>query len=90
MPFAEKTFKRSVEGFTLQQMEAIKSVINSTKVKIRHREIMPLSDGAWTKKMRAVVSEFREKAKGCSDDEIESIADEAVQAVRMETRGQQY
>ncbi len=89
MPFAEKIFKMSGDkGFTLQQREAIKYVINSTKVKTRHREIIPLSDEAWTKEMRAVVSEFREKAKGCSDDEIESLADEAVQAVRIKTRGQ--
>ena len=40
------------------------------------------TDTAWSNQMRSVVDEFRKGAKDCSDDEIESIVDEAVNAVR--------
>ena len=41
------------------------------------------TDTAWSKEMRKIVSEFREKAKDYSEDEIDNIVDEAVQAVRV-------
>ena len=39
-------------------------------------------DTTWSKEMRSVVAEFREGAKDHSDKEIESIVDEAADAVR--------
>ena len=43
-------------------------------------------DAAWTKEMRALVREFRQSAAGYSAAEIDQIVDEAVEAVRRESR----
>ena len=65
--------------------DAIKTILESMILKNRLEEIMPSkTDAAWSKEMRKIVSEFREKAKDYSEDEIDSIVDEAVQAVRAE------
>jgi len=65
--------------------EAIMTIIDSMIIKNRLEEVMPgHSDTAWTKEMRKVVSEFRNKVKDYSEDEIDSIVDEAVQEVRAE------
>jgi transcriptional regulator with XRE-family HTH domain len=65
--------------------EAVMTIIDSVIIKNRLEEVMPAhSDVAWTREMRKVVSRFREKAKDYSEDEIDSIVDEAVQAVRTE------
>jgi len=63
--------------------EAIKTIIESMILKNRLEQIMPSRpDAEWTKQMRGVVDEFREGAKDFSDDEIEDIVGEAVDAVR--------
>jgi hypothetical protein len=43
-------------------------------------------DTTWTKEMRALVREFRQSAAGYSTAEIDQIIDEAVEAVRRESR----
>ena len=54
-----------------------------TELKGRLEEVMPSrTDADWSKQMKGVVDEFRQGAKEFSDDEIESIVDEAVDAVR--------
>lgn len=63
--------------------EALKTIIESMILKNRLEQIMPTRpDAAWSKQMRSVVDEFREGAKDFSDDEIEDIVDEAVDATR--------
>jgi len=66
--------------------EAIMTIIDSMIIKNRLEEVMPRhsTDAVWTREMRKIVSKFREKAKDYSEDEINSIVDEAVQAVRAE------
>jgi transcriptional regulator with XRE-family HTH domain len=64
--------------------EAIKTILESMIIKSRLEEILPSRpNAAWSKEMHQVVSEFRKGAKEYSDDEIESIVDEAVEAVRQ-------
>ena len=65
---------------------AIKTIIESMIIKNRIVEIIPQpsSDKNWTKEMRKTVSELRKGAKDYSDDEIDSIVDEALDAVRAE------
>ncbi len=68
--------------------EAIMTIIDSVIIKSRLEEVMPgQSDAAWTNQMRKVVNEFRSSAKDYTEDEIDSIVDEAVQAVRSEEPG---
>jgi hypothetical protein len=63
--------------------DAIKTILDSMILKSRLEEAMPPStDTAWSKLMRSVVDEFRKGAQDYSDDQIESIVDEAVDAVR--------
>ncbi|MFZ1987108.1 MAG: RstR family transcriptional repressor [Desulfatitalea sp.] len=63
--------------------EALKTIMESMIIKSKLEQIMPSrSDAAWSKQMRSVVDEFRQGAADISDDEIESIVDEAVDAVR--------
>jgi transcriptional regulator with XRE-family HTH domain len=63
--------------------EAVKTILESMILKGRLEEVMPSrTDADWTKQMRSVVDEFRQGAEDFSDDEIESIVDEAVDAVR--------
>lgn len=65
--------------------DAIKTILESVIIKSRLEEVMPSrKDEAWSKEMKSVVSEFRKGAEGYSDDEIESIIDEAVNAVRAQ------
>ncbi len=69
--------------------DTIMTVIDSMIIKNRLEEVMPgNSDAAWTREMRKVVSELKKGAKNYSDDEIDSIVDEAVQAVRTEENQQ--
>jgi len=63
--------------------DAIKTILDSMILKSRLEEAMPArTDTAWSKQMRSVVDEFRKGAQDYADDEIESIVDEAVNAVR--------
>lgn len=63
--------------------EAVKTILESMILKGRLEEVMPSrTDADWTKQMRSVVDEFRQGAEDFSDNEIESIVDEAVDAVR--------
>jgi transcriptional regulator with XRE-family HTH domain len=65
--------------------EAIMTIIDSMIIKNRLEQVMPgSSDAAWTNQMRKVVAEFRDNAKDYSEDDIDSLVDEAVQAVRAE------
>ena len=63
--------------------DAVKTILDSMILKSRLEEAMPSrTDTTWSKQMRSVVDEFRKGAEDYSDDEIESIVDEAVTAVR--------
>jgi transcriptional regulator with XRE-family HTH domain len=66
-----------------RDQEAVKTILDSMILKGRLEEVMPpRTDAAWSKQMRTVVGEFRQGAQGVVDDEIDSIIDEAVDAVR--------
>ncbi len=65
--------------------EAIMTIIDNMIIKNRLEQVMPgSSDAAWTNQMRKVIAGFRENAKDYSEDDIDSLVDEAVQAVRSE------
>ncbi len=65
--------------------EAVETIIEGIIIKSRLEEVMPpKADTAWSKEMQKVVSELRKGAEGYSEEEIESIVDEAVEAVRQE------
>jgi len=67
--------------------DAVKTILESVIIKSKLEEIVPFrSDAAWSKEMRKAVSELRKGAEQYSDEEIESIVDEAVTAVRAEER----
>jgi len=75
----------SVSLLGSKDKEAVMTIIDSMIIKSRLEEIIPShSDTAWTKEMRKVVSDLRKGAKDVSDDEIDSIVDEAVMAVRAQ------
>lgn len=77
----------SVSRLSAKDKEAVMTIIDSMIIKNRLEDIIPShSDAAWTKEMRKVVSEFRKKAKDFSDEEIDSIVDEAVMAVRAQDK----
>jgi transcriptional regulator with XRE-family HTH domain len=72
-----------ISMLTPQDKEALKTVIESMIIKSKLQQIIPSqTDAAWSKEMRSVVAEFRKGAEDYSDKEIESIVDEAVDAVR--------
>lgn len=66
--------------------DAVKTILEGVIVKSRLEEVMPFSrrDESWTGEMREIVAEFRKGAEEYSDDEIEDIVDEAVNAVRAQ------
>lgn len=67
--------------------EAVMTILESMILKNRIQEVLPpMSDMAWTREMRKVVSELRRGAKEYSEEEIDQIVDEAVSAVRSEKR----
>jgi len=64
--------------------EAIKTILESMIIKGRLEEAMPSrKDEGWSREMKSVVTEFRKGAEGFSDEEIESIVDEAVHVIRQ-------
>ncbi len=65
-----------------QDKQAVKTILESMILKGRLEEVMPPTDDAWSKQMRSVVDEFRKGAQDYSDNEIEDLVDEAVDAVR--------
>jgi transcriptional regulator with XRE-family HTH domain len=72
-----------ISMLTSQDKEALKTVIESMIIKSKLQQIIPSqTDAAWSKEMRSVVAEFRKGAEDYSDKDIESIVDEAVDAVR--------
>ena len=72
-----------ISKLSAHDKEAVKTILESMILKGRLEEVMPSrTDAGFTKKMRSVVDEFRQGASDISDDEIESIVDEAVDAVR--------
>jgi len=63
--------------------EALKTIMESMIIKSKLEQIVPSrSNAPWSKRMRSVVDEFRKGAKDFSDNDIENIVDEAVDAVR--------
>jgi transcriptional regulator with XRE-family HTH domain len=73
-----------ISKLSAHDKEAVKTILESMILKSRLEEVMPSSrtDTDWSKQMKSVVDEFRQGAADFSDDEIESIVDEAVGAVR--------
>jgi transcriptional regulator with XRE-family HTH domain len=72
-----------IAKLSTQDKEAVKTILEGMILKGRLEEVMPArSDAAWSKQMRRVVNKFRNGAQDYSDDEIDSIVDEAVEAVR--------
>jgi len=70
-----------------QDKEAIKTILESMIIKSRLEEVMPShKDKAWAKEMRQVISEFRKGAEDYSNEEIDNIVDEAVNAVSEQDR----
>ena len=69
-----------------QDKDAVKIILEGVIVKSRLEEVMPSSrrDESWSREMKKVVTEFRKGAEEYSDDEIEDIVDEAVNAVRAQ------
>ncbi len=77
--------RRYEKGNSSPTLEVIMTIIDSMIIKNRLEEVLPgHSDTAWTNQMRKVVKKFRDNAKDYSEDEINSIVDEAVQSVRAE------
>ena len=67
--------------------DAVKTILEGVIIKNKIAEVMPsMSDAAWSREMRKTVSELRDSAKDYSDDDIESIVDQAVTAVRTQER----
>ena len=67
------------------EKNAIKTILESMILKSKLEDIMPAQkDESWSREMKEVVTEFRKGAEEYSDDEIEEIVDEAVNAVRAQ------
>ena len=73
----------SLSKLSPHDKDAIKTILDSMILKSRLEEVMPSpKDALWSKEMRGVAAEFRKGAYAYSEDEIDSIVDEAVDAVR--------
>jgi len=72
-----------ISNLGTRDKQAVKTILESMILKGRLEEVMPShTDAAWAKQMRSMVDEFRQGTKDFSDQDIESIVDEAVDAVR--------
>lgn len=67
-------------------VDAVKTILESMIIKSRLEEVLPQTkkDTVWETEMRKTLAKFRERAKDYSEEEIEDIVNEAVQAVRAE------
>ena len=77
-----------ISQLTPHDVDAIKTILESMIIKSRLEEVMPPArkDATWTKKMRSAVDELRKGAEPYSEQEIESLVDEAVLFVRKDER----
>ncbi len=73
-----------VSHMTPHDLDAIKTVLDGMIVKSRLEGIMPTRDKSWEHDVREVVGEFRSSTEDISEEEIESLIDEAVVAVRAD------
>ena len=74
-----------VSAMRQHEKNAIKTILESMILKSRLEDILPAQkDESWSREMKEVVTEFRKGAEEYSDDEIEDIVDEAVNAVRAQ------
>ena len=65
--------------------DAVKTILESMIIKNRLEEVIPFKkDAVWSREMRKVVSELRKGSEEYSEEEIDSIVDDAVKAVREE------
>jgi transcriptional regulator with XRE-family HTH domain len=72
-----------VSNLNERDKEAVKILLESVIIKNRIEEIVPhKSDATWSQEMKSVVTELRKGANDYSEDEIDSIIDHAVKAVR--------
>ena len=78
---------KEVEDMGEDERETIKNIIDAMIVKSKvQKAVRPESQDEWSARMRRVVDRLREGAKGYSEEEIEKIVDEAVEAVRREDK----
>jgi len=78
---------KEVEQMKEEDRETVKSMIDAMIVRSKvQRAVRSNTEGSWGNRMKKVVSRFREKAKGYSEEEIMTIVDEAVEAVRREEK----
>ncbi len=96
----EVSSAKIVDGELLEQFEiisrlnphdkdAVKTILESVIIKNRIEEVIPSkTDAVWSREMRKVISELRKGATKYSQEEIDSIVDEAVMAVRGEKNPQ--
>lgn len=74
-----------ISKFSPHDKDAIKTILESMIIKSRLEDVMPTrKDEFWSKEMRSIVSDLRKGAEDYSDEEIENIVDEAVNAVRAQ------
>ena len=72
-----------ISEFSPQDKSAIETILESMIIKAKLEEIMPSkTETSWPKEMREVVSEFRKGAEQYTDEKIDNLVDEAVEAVR--------
>lgn len=75
---------KELEKIGEEERETVKRVIDAMIVKSKvERAIRP---EPWGERAKRLLSTTREKAKGYSEEEIEKIANDAVQAVRREEK----
>jgi transcriptional regulator with XRE-family HTH domain len=76
-----------ISSMDLHDQYAIKTILESMILKSRIEDVLPShKDETWSKEMRTVVAELRKGASTYSDEEIDDIVDEAINAVRSEEK----
>jgi transcriptional regulator with XRE-family HTH domain len=81
------TMFKEAEDLGEEERETIKKVIDAMIVKNKvERVVKPELREPWSNRMRKTLANLREGARGRSEEEIEQVVDEAVQAVRREPR----
>ena len=74
---------REIENMSEEERETIKRLIDAMIIKNKvEKAVKPEVRDPWEDRMRKLLSRFRDKAKGYSEEDIVKIVDEAIGAAR--------
>lgn len=76
-----------VEQMTPENRNMIKNLIDAVIIKSKVEDVIkPTHEAPWEVRVKKILSKFRKRARGYSEEEIMKLVDKAVEEVRLEEK----